>query len=62
VTDAAGNYAQGFLFNYLDGTTGDLSSRTVVGETSSATARRYACRLVEKNDRLYTSVIPTGHE
>jgi hypothetical protein len=61
VTDAAGNYAQGFLFNYLDGTTGDLSSRTVVGENFLGNGEKVCfAGFVEKNDRLYTSVIPMG--
>lgn len=61
VTDDEGNYAQGFLVNYLDATTGSLRSRTYPGENYLGNGEKVCFSgFVEKNGKLYTSVIPMG--
>lgn len=61
ITDAEGNYAQGFLVNYLDATTGSMSSQTYLGENFLGNGEKVCFSgFVEKNGKLYTSVIPMG--
>lgn len=60
-TDADGNYAQGFLVNYLNANNGELSSDTYMGENYLGNGEKVSfAGLVEANGKLYTSVVPMG--
>lgn len=61
VQDAAGNYAQGFLVNYLDANTGNLTSNTYLAENYLGNGENVTLAgLVQANGKLYTSVVPMG--
>lgn len=61
VTDADGNYAQGFLINYLDSNTGEVSGDTYPAENYLGNGEKVSFSgFVETNGKLYTSVIPMG--